>query len=71
MERSGYDSDMSDKQWENLQKYLPEPSTRGSHLRKWDQRIIINAILYVVTTGCQNLFESHFIRFSINRIIAI
>ena len=42
MERSGYDSDMSDKQWENLQKYLPEPSTRGSHLRKWDQRIIIN-----------------------------
>ena len=53
MERSGYDSDMSDKQWENLQKYLPEPSTRGSHLRKWDQCIIINAILYVVTTGCQ------------------
>ena len=53
MERSGYDSDMSDKEWENLQKYLPAPSTRGAHLRKWDQRVIINAILYVVTAGCQ------------------
>ena len=53
MERSGYDSDMSDKEWENIQKYLPAPSTRGAHLRKWDQRVIINAILYVVTAGCQ------------------
>ena len=34
MERSGYNSDVSDKQWERLQKYLPELSTRGAHLRK-------------------------------------
>ncbi len=53
MEQSGYISDLSDKQWENLQKYLPAPSSRGAHLRKWDPRVIINAILYVVTTGCQ------------------
>ncbi len=53
MERSGYNSDVSDKQWERLQKYLPELSTRGAHLRKWEPRVIINAILYVVTTGCQ------------------
>ncbi len=53
MERCGYNSDMSDKQWENLQQYLPKPSPRGSHLRKWDYRLIINAIFYVVTTGCQ------------------
>ncbi len=53
MERSGYNSDVSDKQWERLQEYLPELSTRGAHLRKWELRVIINAILYVVTTGCQ------------------
>ena len=53
MERSGYNSDVSDKQWERLQEYLPELSTRGAHLRKWEPRVIINAISYVVTTGCQ------------------
>ena len=53
MERSGYTSDVSDKQWERLQEYLAELSTRGAHLRKWELRVIINAILYVVTTGCQ------------------
>ena len=53
MERSSYNSDVSDKQLERLQEYLPELSTRGAHLRKWELRVIINAILYVVTTGCQ------------------
>ena len=47
MERSGYNSDVSDKQWERLQESLPELSTRGAHLRKWELRVIINAILYV------------------------
>ena len=46
MERSGYNSHVSDKQWERLQEYLPELSTRGAHLRKWELRVIINAILY-------------------------
>ena len=53
MERSGYNRNVSDKQWERLQEYLAELSTRGAHLRKWEPRVIINAILYVVTTGCQ------------------
>ena len=29
MERSGYNSDVSDKQWERLQEYLPELSGNG------------------------------------------
>jgi putative transposase len=37
---------------ERLSPYLPERSGRGRRL-KWDLRLIINAILYVVTTGCQ------------------
>ncbi len=44
MERSDYNSDVSDKQWKRLQEYLPELSTRGAHLRKWELRVIINAI---------------------------
>ena len=51
MERSGYNSDLSDKQWERLQEYLPDLSSRGAHLRKWEPRVIINAILYGVITG--------------------
>ncbi len=45
MERSGYNSDVSDRQWERLQEYLPELSTRGAPLRKWELRVITNAIL--------------------------
>lgn len=53
MERSGYDSDINDQEWEVLQQYLPELSKRGAHLRKWEVKTIINAILYVIVTGCQ------------------
>ncbi len=53
MERSSYNSDVSDIQWERHQESLPELSTRGAHLRKWEIRVFINAILYVVITGCQ------------------
>ena len=30
---------------------LPEPPVRGANLRKWELRLIIEAILYVVSTG--------------------
>ncbi len=61
MERSGYNSDVSDKQWERLQESLPELSTRGAHLRKWELQVIINAILYVVITGCQLSISREFL----------
>ena len=48
MERSGYNSDVSDKQWERLQECLPELSTRGAHLRKSELRVITNAIVWMV-----------------------
>ena len=47
MERSGYHSDVSEKQWERLQECLPETSTRGAHLHKWELRVIINAIVWM------------------------
>jgi putative transposase len=47
-----YPTDLTDDQWEKLSPYLPERTGRGRR-PKWEIRIIINAILYVVYTGCQ------------------
>jgi putative transposase len=53
MEHKRYSTDLTDEQWEIIKKYLPQPVNRGANLRKWDLRIVINAILYLVKTGCQ------------------
>ena len=47
-----YQSDLTDQQWERLSRYLPQLPNRGRHL-KWERRVLIDAILYVVYTGCQ------------------
>jgi len=46
-----YPSDLSDKQWRLIRKYLPARMRRGRP--RIDRRWVINAILYVVRTGCQ------------------
>ena len=53
MEHKMYRTDLTDKQWEAIREYLPRTANRGANLRKWDLRIIINAVLYLVKTGCQ------------------
>ena len=53
MEYKRYSTDLTDRQWETIQEYLPRTVNRGANLRKWDLRIVINAILYFVKTGCQ------------------
>lgn len=46
-----YSSDLTNRQWQLIQKLLP----RGSRVGRppIDRRRVINAILYVVRTGCQ------------------
>jgi putative transposase len=46
-----YPSDLSDKQWRLIRKYLPARKHRGRPLV--DRRRVIDAILYVVRSGCQ------------------
>lgn len=46
-----YASDLTDQQWRLIQKRLPKRSRRGR--RPICRRSIINAILYVIRTGCQ------------------
>ena len=46
-----YASDLTNRQWQLIRQLLPRRSRRGH--RPIDRRRIINAILYVVRTGCQ------------------
>lgn len=54
-----YASDLTEKQWRIIQPYLPKTHCRGRKpvCRRW----VINAILYVVRTGCQwRMLPAHF-----------
>jgi putative transposase len=46
-----YPSDLTDGQWQILLKVLPPPAKVGR--KPLDRRLVINAIFYVVRTGCQ------------------
>ena len=50
-DRDSYPSDLSDKQWEVLEPYVPPPSNQGRPL-EYTLREIINAILYILRAGC-------------------
>jgi transposase len=49
--RRGYPSDLTDAQWALIADLLPEPSGEGRP-EKHRRREIVNAILYVVRSGC-------------------
>ncbi len=51
MERHPYPSDLTDAQWAVLERLLPPPRPTG-HPRVVDRRELVNAILYVLRTGC-------------------
>jgi len=46
-----YDSDLTDEQWQLIEPLLPPPAAVGRR-EKHPRREIVNAILYVVRTGC-------------------
>jgi transposase len=46
-----YDSDLTDEQWQLIEPLLPPPATAGRR-EKHPRREIVNAIQYVVRTGC-------------------
>lgn len=49
--RTQYSSDLTDRQWQLIRQLLPPRSPRGR--RPINRRTIVDAILYVVRTGCQ------------------
>ena len=46
-----YPSDLSDAEWQLLEPLLPSPKATGRP-RKWDLRLILNGIFYLVRSGC-------------------
>jgi putative transposase len=46
-----YPCDLTDAEWASLAPLLPEPARRGRP-RCWALRLLVNAIFYVLRTGC-------------------
>ena len=51
MSRERYPSDLRDKEWELLEPLLPPPKRAGRPI-KHPRREVVNAIRYVLRTGC-------------------
>ena len=47
-----YESDMTDREWALVEPFLPMPRRLGRP-RTTDLREVVNALLYIATTGCQ------------------
>jgi putative transposase len=52
MKRKQYTSDLSDAEWAILEPLIP-PAKRGGRPRRVNMREVVNAIFYVLKTGCQ------------------
>lgn len=52
MERDPYPSDLSDEEWQLMQPHIPAAKP-GGRPREHSMRQIVNAIFYVLKSGCQ------------------
>src|SRR5215472_15199963 len=52
MPRPAYNTDLSEVEWKRIESLIPAPLP-GGRPAKWPRREIVNAILYVLRTGCQ------------------
>ena len=46
-----YPCDLTDAEWAQLEPLLPGPARRGRP-RAWPLRLLVNALFYVLRTGC-------------------
>ncbi len=51
MTRKTYKSDLTDKEWQIIKPLIPPPKP-GGHPRRVDMREVVNAIFYLLRTGC-------------------
>jgi putative transposase len=52
MERKPYPTDLTDEQWKLVEPFLPDAKP-GGRPRKTDLREVLNALFYLVRSGCQ------------------
>src|SRR5512135_838226 len=50
--RQPYPSDRSDRQWSQVERFIPAPKP-GGRPAQYQRREIVNALLYIDRTGCQ------------------
>ncbi len=48
--RPSYDTDLGDQEWDIIKELLPAGKKRGR--KRTDMRMVVNAILYLLRTGC-------------------
>ena len=54
MKRKSYTSDLSDKEWEEIEPLLRKEVYRGAGCKgKYSRREMLNSIFYILKTGCQ------------------
>ena len=51
MEKRAYPSDLSDAEWQIVKPLVP-PAKRGGRPRTLDMRLVLDAIFYLLRTGC-------------------
>ena len=51
VEEKGYPSDISDEQWALIKEHFDTENYGKS--RKYSQHTLVNAVFYIVKTGCQ------------------
>ena len=56
--RQPYPSDLRDREWFHVERFIPTPKP-GGRPAKYERREIVNALLYIDRTGCQWRTLSH------------
>ena len=51
MKKRAYPSDLTDAEWQIVQPLIP-PAKRGGRPRTLDMRLVLNAIFYLLRSGC-------------------
>ena len=50
--REPYQTDLSDDEWQRIEPYIPKPKTNRGRKREHSYREILNAIFYLLRSGC-------------------
>ncbi len=57
--REPYPTDLSDTEWEKVEAHIPKSKTKRGRKREHSFREILNAIFYVLRSGCARRMLSH------------
>jgi putative transposase len=59
MTRQAYPTDLTNKEWLKIKDYFDVSYDKGGRPPKYDKKEILNAIFYILRTGCQWRYLPH------------